>query len=367
MIPLSGVYTLVLGLPRLIRPTLFKTENMSVVAVVIICCYVVHAAHAVDICGQNCNNSKCLSEPGSGTFRCSDGCVDGWTGQMCHRKCRKGCRSCDQVTGECRENCLVNWCGTNCDSFCGSGSIEGSTKPGCLDVLCNHCVEGLYGDDCTEACPANCDFGCNRTSGQCDYACIRGYHGPSCSAPCTTTCKDGCSQTDASCLGGCQRGWHGRFCNMSCNNNCLHDMCYQDTGNCTVAVQYPLYIFPKCKPVRTGSVVIGNCSVGCEAGWRGARCNQRCPAACYSCSQFPHTELCTYTMDVTKTRTHGYSPDTADTLKIRVLYAFLLVMPPFLIVAVVQVICLNYVKHKNRFCRRKQYEVCETSNSENIV
>ncbi|XP_067678234.1 protein draper-like isoform X2 [Haliotis asinina] len=353
---------------------------MSVAAVVIMCCYVVHAAHTADvcsdgkygqsclsICGQNCNNSKCLSEPESGTYRCSDGCVDGWTGQMCQRKCRKGCRSCDQVTGECRKDCHVNWCGANCDSFCASGSNEENANPGCLGAMCHDCVQGFYGDDCSRACPASCDSGCNKTSGQCDHACIRGYHGPSCSAPCTTTCKDGCSQTDASCHGGCQRGWYGRFCNMSCNNNCLRDMCYQDTGNCTIAVKYPPYSFPRCKLIKAGSVYITNCSVGCETGWRGARCDQKCPTECYSCSQFPHTELCIYTIDVTKIRTHGHSPDTSDSFKIRILYAFLLVMPPFLIVVVVQVVCLNYLKYKNRFSNRKQYEVCETSTSAKIV
>ncbi|XP_046327724.2 scavenger receptor class F member 1-like isoform X2 [Haliotis rufescens] len=356
-----------------------ETENMSPTLVLIICSCVVHAAHAADICsdgkygpsclsncGQNCNESRCLSEPGSGTFRCSTGCIDGWTGQMCHWKCRKGCMSCDQVTGECREDCVENWCGANCDSYCGPGKNDGSAKPGCLDVLCQHCVKGLYGDDCSKACPANCDSGCSKTSGECDHQCIRGYHGPSCSAPCTTTCKEGCNQTDASCL-GCQCGWHGRQCHMSCSNTCLNHVCYQDTGECAVAVKYSLTSFQKCKRIKTGSVVIGNCSVGCESGWRGARCDQKCPSECYSCSQFPNAELCTFTIDVTKTRTHGYAPETSDTFKIRILYAFLLVIPPFLVVMVVQMICLTYLKYRIRFCNRKQYEVCETINSEKFV
>ncbi|XP_062567724.1 platelet endothelial aggregation receptor 1-like [Saccostrea cucullata] len=89
---------------------------------------------------------------------------------------------------------------------------------------------GVYGENCSLPCPANCqDKRCNIVNGTC-LGCLPGYMGEMCQEECSF-------------------GWHGKECTRQCMGHCR--------GNITC------------------NHVTGNCHEGCAAGWMGNQCDER--------------------------------------------------------------------------------------------
>ncbi|BFZ06024.1 hypothetical protein BsWGS_09062 [Bradybaena similaris] len=76
------------------------------------------------------------------------------------------------------------------------------------------CEDGLYGDNCSIACPANCVTPkCDHVTGDCSSGCRIGYQGPRCAETCPT-------------------GYHGYECKSSCPTNCATIDCHHEHGYC---------------------------------------------------------------------------------------------------------------------------------------
>ncbi|XP_069139566.1 multiple epidermal growth factor-like domains protein 10 isoform X2 [Argopecten irradians] len=135
----------------------------------------------------------------------------------------------------------------------------------CLNNTCNGtCVSGFYGDECELNCTSNCRYGCNQTTGLCNY-CAQNYHGDYCNETCSPNCYSGCRQSGL-CF-GCQPDWYGDVCEKKCPEDCRHG-CDAKTGDC---------------------------SYGCNGDRWGTRCNNSCPEHCvneYGSSCFQTTGSC---------------------------------------------------------------------------
>ena len=232
-------------------------------------------------------------------------------GRQCEIPCSMGCEGniCD-IDGQC--TCKVYFTGSSCDS-CVSRNFgtfcDYKCPKHCLscvvtnsplivsEVLCNACVEGYAGFNCTHAysCPSNCTT-CNSLA---CTECKVGYHGKKCSFRCLSCaedrclketgecikdtsflrigmCKDTCSYcTESGVCTACKPGFYGTNCTQKCSIGCTSDVC-DVTGNC------------QCSKYFTGS----KCDK-CVTGKYGAHCNVTCPTNCIYCAY----NICTVCAD----------------------------------------------------------------------
>ncbi|XP_062580655.1 multiple epidermal growth factor-like domains protein 10 [Saccostrea cucullata] len=141
--------------------------------------------------------------------------------------------------------------------------------PGCEE-------DGVYGSNCNETCPTNCQerrcyitigtcAGCKDgwTGEKCLNACPAGKYGAECKNTCTDRCGNNtsCNHVTGQCE-GCLSGWMGHDCNEICQTGTYGEDCEQNcSGNC--------YNNDTCYNVN------GYCPRGCRDGFQGNRCHEQ--------------------------------------------------------------------------------------------
>ncbi|GFR61714.1 multiple epidermal growth factor-like domains 6, partial [Elysia marginata] len=181
-------------------------------------------------CSQTCN-TNCAGLDDScdhidGT--CTNGCEDGFLGEMCNMTCRTG-----TYGSNCSQTCNNNCAGL--DDAC--HNVHGACIRGCEDGYtgekCDRkCPNGTYGFKCSKFCHVNCagsDDACDHINGTCTNGCEDGYRGDMCDSPCSpgtygsrcsqtcnTNCNgsdDACDHINGTCTNGCEDGYVGDWCN----------------------------------------------------------------------------------------------------------------------------------------------------------
>ncbi|XP_067677272.1 receptor-type tyrosine-protein phosphatase mu-like [Haliotis asinina] len=150
------------------------------------------------------------------------------------------------------------------------------------EVEINVCAPGTFGADCDNYC--HCDGNvCDYVTGvcpsgvclpgwqpkTCETVCIYGSYGTNCNHNCSDRkCKgdnSSCDRFTGKCTGGCQAGWNGIDCTQKCvstyGENCGR-LC--SARNCTGMSS------SNCDHVT------GKCDGGCKLGWKGDDCTTVC-------------------------------------------------------------------------------------------
>ncbi|XP_067679430.1 uncharacterized protein [Haliotis asinina] len=170
------------------------------------------------VCGRACQDSECEYGDDRVSLRCVNGCTDFYTGPACLQKCKDGCITCDQQTGQCIK-----------------------------------CSDGRYGVDCAKSC-MNCkSMSCDQADGRCTTGCQPGFYGNTCNKRCNRCQQCGqngadcitCDRNNGTCLHGCADRFYGPQCTKTCPDRCLR--CDRDTGSCAQ----------------------------CETGWAGVDCDRQ--------------------------------------------------------------------------------------------
>lgn len=237
-----------------------------------------------DKCEQTCPNTCSTCEKSNG--RCSK-CIDGWFGENCNFECVH-CFSCNKESGAC-ETCQPNYWGPQCQNEC-----EYNCHVCRIDTGdCIHCAQGYFGENCARQC-GHCRRGfCDQATGSCQFGCNDGFYGESCEKSCPQNCMV-CNQTDGECL-MCHAKMWGSQCDYTCPLNC--DFCHVSTGECLECVEG--FHGAKCEePCGNciGRVCVkdtGYCEYGCEDGWFGGTCNQKCIQNCSKCNSKDECIVCT--------------------------------------------------------------------------
>ncbi|XP_071094625.1 uncharacterized protein [Haliotis cracherodii] len=239
-------------------------------------------------CPDNCRFKTCNS---SGI--CVHGCKEGYFGPKCHENCG-GCedQSCSRI-GTCFKGCNSGWHGLKCNTRC-SYNCEHSNCH--RNGTCMTCLGGFHGDQCNKNCSAGCatrqcnrdsnvtclNTSCSQTSGECDYGCVSGWYGATCSDTCPDNCSAGtCNRDGGSCL-SCREGFRGTHCNMSCPQHCVE--CQQNASHCTSCE--PGYFGNTCKKECDGcldgrcNITDGVCIAGCKPSLYGRECQFNCSRNC---------------------------------------------------------------------------------------
>ena len=221
-------------------------------------------------CRTNC--SKCTSFD-----QCVE-CFDGWYGQTCQLKCDKtSCSACEINSGNCAK-CMT---GSNLrDSTCCPENCLSCTEDG----RCFDCVDGFFGNTCNCSCMENCntclspdnctECGLYRYDSKldleaglclCDEQECKAYanveacrqckrfgwytHKRGC-CPCPEHCKSECKQLTGHCKDGCQKGWFGPHCDNRCAIR--HCVICRNHDTCQ-----------QCENEYFGQICQFNCSLGC--------------------------------------------------------------------------------------------------------
>ncbi|XP_062580650.1 multiple epidermal growth factor-like domains protein 10 isoform X2 [Saccostrea cucullata] len=144
------------------------------------------------------------------------------------------------------------------------------------EVIVQGCEEdGVYGFNCNETCPTNCQermcyitngtcVGCKDgwTGDKCTDACPAGYYGAECRRICSDGCRNNfCNHVTGHCE-GCRTGWMGFFCNETCEPGAFGLNC---SGRCS----------SQCVN-KSCNYITGFCDYGCMPGWRNDKCNILC-------------------------------------------------------------------------------------------
>lgn len=260
-------------------------------------------------CGQCEEDLPCEHIDGKCTSGCKTGfkpptcetCVEGMYGPGCNYKCG----SC--LSGECDPR----------TGYCEGGCAQGKEPPFCK------CRNFFFGENCTEPC-GNCrdGVGCDPHTGMCLYGCQAGYTGLHCNENCPEgSFGEDCSQEcghcdnntichpiDGSCPNQrcsadyrlpqckCRKKQYGEQC-LPCGN-CMNGVdCDINTGQC-YQCQFG-YRMPmcKCEFYQWGDdckvcghcashpdicdIDTGKCLAGCNAGYRGDQCHDKCEPGFY--------------------------------------------------------------------------------------
>nr|XP_022307726.1 protein jagged-1b-like [Crassostrea virginica] len=158
---------------------------------------------------------------------------------------------------------------------------------------------GVFGQNCSLACPQNCQEGrCHIIKGTC-LGCQAGYRGLTCNKECeqntyglgcNQTCGDcsrgeRCNHVNGSCLNGCDVGVHGEKCDSKCPKGRFG----QDCGrSCSMHCMIP----GDCDRFT------GHCLSGCQAGWKNSQCDIECDGGMFgnecnkSCGMCHNGEQC---------------------------------------------------------------------------
>ncbi|XP_060582406.1 uncharacterized protein LOC132738816 [Ruditapes philippinarum] len=173
----------------------------------------------------------------------------------------------------------------------------------CEIYVYGDCQEDTCGYDCQKSChcrdatiwdkiSTNCSSGCkDRWKGfQCNIDtttdCESGRYGEKCPTQCSKNCRGNqhgfCRSSDGRCFGGCNAGWKGNKCDQEC-----------------FAGEYGINCKESCSDYCKGGVAkcdrtYGYCLSGCIPGWNGSRCDKACDEGYYGqncstkCSDYCH-------------------------------------------------------------------------------
>lgn len=186
----------------------------------------------------------------------------GFWAHNCEEECDAGCEG-----GHCLQH--DGWCDCQAGKFGVSEIVDGKRTPACSkacphclspplksDVVCNaitgRCSDcpstpaAKYGPMCELDCPEHCEEHCHRDTGICK--CKSGYWGKDCEA-CPEKCTNMCDD-EGKCVDGCELGFWGDTCTEKCSEHCHGNLCKKEDGHC----------------VR-----------GCVTGWWSLDCKEDCP------------------------------------------------------------------------------------------
>uniref|UniRef100_A0A8W8KI76 Receptor-type tyrosine-protein phosphatase T n=1 Tax=Magallana gigas TaxID=29159 RepID=A0A8W8KI76_MAGGI len=103
--------------------------------------------------------------------------------------------------------------------------------------ICDVCPAGYFGKSCTQRCSEWCDSSniCDQITGQCQN-CIAGRYGPNCLEQCRIQCVNSTCFSNQTCAHGCEDGWFGAQCDNKCNAavlNCVQCYLMDNAPVCT--------------------------------------------------------------------------------------------------------------------------------------
>ncbi|XP_046571696.1 multiple epidermal growth factor-like domains protein 10 isoform X1 [Haliotis rubra] len=148
------------------------------------------------------------------------------------------------------------------------------------EVEVDVCAPGTFGADCENYCHCDGDV-CNYVAGvcpsgvclpgwqtdTCDRVCGVGSYGKSCIKVCSDRhCKDDnstCDHVTGECVGGCEAGWNGADCTEKCVNFYGESCAYLCSSR-------------KCNGISSCNHVTGECERGCVPGWKHIDCTEAC-------------------------------------------------------------------------------------------
>ncbi|OWF41469.1 Cell death abnormality protein 1 [Mizuhopecten yessoensis] len=303
------------------------------------CLYGFHGPRCSLQCSSHCNtrdHQKCYQETGS----CIGACLLGYYGQSCDKACPEHCNlscnrndgscfvcdsrywgqfcnntcapncflACDQLTGRCPV-CNSGWRGVTCQSTCSLTNCKSCTT----NDECSACKEGWYGLKCDKSCSQYCQSStCDRRTGNCD--CQNGWFGEQCNNPCIPNCSL-CSSNRTCVL--CEDGFYGANCEHKCIDGCktclrsglqctdckdedrYGDKCEcsfsecaeREKGkfDCILCSEDDWFPFENgCCPCTSGHCLdsaacnshSAACSSGCQRGYYGIMCTNKCSPFC---------------------------------------------------------------------------------------
>ncbi|XP_056003431.1 receptor-type tyrosine-protein phosphatase T-like [Ostrea edulis] len=191
-------------------------------------------------------------------------------------------------------------------------------------------IPGVYGENCNNQCPQNCqERHCDIVNGTC-LGCIPGYKGSVCDQACVNkrygleckqncgNCSDGeqCNHVNGSCPNGCDAGAQGDKCDQgqrNCRNaylrNYFYGQCHRTDKSNVVTPWgsecldgwYGKNCATQCNPNCRGcNRFNARCESGCLPGWKGPLCEKECDAILYGenctqhCGQCRDLEQCNH-------------------------------------------------------------------------
>ncbi|XP_052764503.1 protein draper-like isoform X2 [Mya arenaria] len=285
-------------------------------------------------CPSRCQGGKCMRNGTcyqcvSGYFgeRCDNTCSNGCSAGVCYRNGTCTCR--DNFSGSHCDECLIGYYGDGCEDKCSIGCStsycdidDGSCncRTNFDSSRCDSCRNGMYGLSCDLQCSDGCvGATCSRDGSTCTGGCVNGYSGKNCKTNCNSECVS-CRQNNKSYCTSCVNGYSGSTCNCQPNcdcyggdkcNNCLNQwmnpsyeckchtkFCTNNTcSTCLNSTFFRDSINHACcecpRNCKNGFCTPGpQCTGGCEDGFFGIDCSQKCTDngnGCSKCSQLNGT------------------------------------------------------------------------------
>ena len=187
-------------------------------------------------CPVNCKNGICEQNEGL----CTEGCLDGWSGQTCNETCSSGCLNCTKQDSTDCGICEIGFYGESCQFNCSRHCIYEQSSCDKDSGTCDYgCAAGYWGRRCTETCGKGCNKSvCNIITGECLHGCSLTYYGIHCSQECNDNCQQKaltlrqCNAASGECLNGCTKGYYGTDCSLKCSSDCGTQLCFQRNGAC---------------------------------------------------------------------------------------------------------------------------------------
>ncbi|VDI77999.1 Hypothetical predicted protein [Mytilus galloprovincialis] len=153
------------------------------------------------------------------------------------------------------------------------------------------CPPSHYGLFCNQSCPENCNGPCDLDTGKSFQA---GTYGKDCLATCSTHCLyPQCHGVTGECLVGCNDGWQGFDCSQRCHTGQFGRNCSMLCKGCVSKMCDPdnglCDITTACNP---GYINGKYCNTPCTDGLYGINCQQVCSPLCLLQPCDPRTGEC---------------------------------------------------------------------------